>query len=226
MPLHLHLTETGPIGSRSAAASLKPAGTPGLLWRQRAATLPLGADPKHPPRPTGSAVLTRWADDAALDAWLETHGELDGWSVRLEPLRAYGSIAALPDLVPPDARPAEDDEPVIVLTMGHTHLHRLPSFLRASNPAEALARDHPAVQVAAALAWPPRFVGTFSFWRTAREMRDYATGQAAGADAHTAAMRADRAHPFHREAVFARFRPYAERGAWHGHTAPEATVVA
>jgi hypothetical protein len=58
-----------------------------------------------------------------------------------------------------------------------------------------------------------RFVSTFSLWRSAAAMREYAYSPDG---AHQAAVRADRAKPFHREAAFIRFRPYASQGNWSG----------
>jgi len=44
-------------------------------------------------------------------------------------------------------------------------------------------------------------------------MHEYAFGRAGS---HQAAVRVDRANPFHRESAFVRFRPYASRGTWDG----------
>lgn len=100
-----------------------------------------------------------------------------------------------------------------MLTLGHTKLHRAVPFLRASEPAERAAVGDSAVLASTAFARPPRFVSTFSLWRSAAAMREYAHSSDG---AHQAAVRADRAKPFHREAAFIRFRPYASRGSWGG----------
>src|SRR5262249_39737682 len=74
-----------------------------------------------------------------------------------------------------------------------------------------------------ALARPPRLVSTFSLWRSAAEMRAFA----ATADGpHQAAVRADRARPFHHDSAFVRFRPYASRGSWGGRDPPAAVARA
>ncbi|HEU4655915.1 MAG TPA: hypothetical protein VFR97_00235 [Capillimicrobium sp.] len=218
MILSVHLLETS---SREALSLLRaapqPADAPGLVWGTTTLALPLAA-PK-PPRLTGAALVAGWRDDAALDGFLADHPVArrfaGGWHVRLQPLRAYGEIAEWPGLGRPE-QPTDPEEPVVVLTFGRTKLHRLPSFLRASAPAERQAVDHPAVLLSTALARPPRIVGTFSVWRTAAAMREYAVGTAEGADRHVAAMRANAARPFHREQLFARFRPTAVSGRWQG----------
>jgi hypothetical protein len=58
-----------------------------------------------------------------------------------------------------------------------------------------------------------RLVSTFSVWRSAAEMRDYANR---GGGAHRHAVARDRAHPFHRHSAFIRFRPLASAGSWEG----------
>jgi hypothetical protein len=110
-------------------------------------------------------------------------------------------------------RPHEDDEAVAVLTLGWLRLNRVRPFLRAAGPAEAEAVDHPAVLSTAALARPPHLVSTFSLWRSAAEMREYAVREGGP---HSAAVRTDREDGFHHESAFIRFRPYASEGAWQG----------
>ena len=81
-------------------------------------------------------------------------------------------------------------------------------------PAEKLAREHPALVAGTAAARLPRFVATFSIWRSVGEMRDFSLGRP---DArHLNAIKADRATPFHHQSAFVRFRPYASAGTWRG----------
>lgn len=184
----------------------------GLLWAQEAIALPLGGGLRHPPLPTGRALLAAWSEDAALDLALRRDERLaTGWHVRLEPLRCVGAYSPLPELPGPTAEtPA--GEPAAVLTLGRLRLRRAVPFLRASNPAERRAVADPAMLFGTALARPPRFVGTFSLWRSTGEMRGYAVG---GGQPHAAAMHRHAENPFHRESAFVRFRPYAARGRFH-----------
>ena len=55
---------------------------------------------------------------------------------------------------------------------------------------------------------------SFSVRESAAAMRAYAQ-DAAGA--HMAAVRGDRAKPFHHESAFVRCRPYRSAGEWAGH---------
>jgi len=108
----------------------------------------------------------------------------------------------------------QPDEPAAVLTLGRPRLLRFPRFVRTSRPAEKLAAEHPALVAGTAMARMPRFVATFSLWRTVAEMRDYSLGRPD--QRHVNAIKADRRKTFHHQEAFVRFRPYASRGTWKG----------
>lgn len=228
MILSVHLVEAGPRDVlRALRDQRRVEQAPGLRWVQIAAAVPLGAGVVPPPKPDGAALVAAWDDDAALDAFEASPLAArwaGGFSARLEPLRAYGALAALPGLGRPE-QPTDDEEPVLVLTLGTTYLRRAVPFFRASAPAERQAVSDPAFVLGAGLARPPRFIGTCSLWRTAREMRAYATTSAEG---HAQAMEIHAAKPFHRESAFVRFRPTAVSGTWRGRapSAPSAPALA
>jgi hypothetical protein len=213
----VHLAE---VGWRRAPGMLRerprPGDVSGLTYAEPVLSTPLRSGPVPKPGPGRAGLIAAWEDDAALDRFLAEHPVAarfaEGWHVRLEPLRVYGSWSRMPGL-PTREKPVANDEPVAVLTLGHTKLHRGIPFLRASAPAERAAVGDPAVLASTAFARPPRFVSTFSLWRSAAAMRDYAHSTDGP---HRAAVRADRAKPFHREAAFIRFRPYASQGIWAG----------
>ena len=116
--------------------------------------------------------------------------------------------------LPAQALPVDDGEPVGVLTLGRLRLLRTGAFRRSAGPAEAAALDSPALLAGTGLARPPRLVATFSLWRSAAAMREFATG---AGGAHRRRDRAPTAtRPFHHESAFVRFRPYASRGRWGG----------
>lgn len=162
-------------------------------------------------------LIGAWESDEALDRFEASHplarAFSQGWQVRLQPLRVSGEWTEVPDLLAAP-KPVEDEEPVVVLTIGRTKPWRLLPFLRAAAAAEADAVAAPGLLASTGFARLPRLVSTFSVWRSAAEMREYAYG--AGGN-HRAAVAADRAHPFHFSAAFIRFRPYASRGSWSGH---------
>jgi hypothetical protein len=213
----LHIADVGP---RAAAEVLlrppRPDRVPGLTYAETTTTAALG-EPLLPPKHFGRVgMIAAWDDDAALERFLLAHPVAahlaGGWRVRLQPLRVFGAWAGMPEL-PSRALPVADEEPVGVLTLGRLRLRRIAAFRRSAAPAESAAIDDPALLAGTGLARPPRLVATFSLWRSAAAMREYATN--AGGP-HSAAMAADRARPFHHESAFVRFRPYASEGSWDG----------
>jgi hypothetical protein len=217
MIVSVHIADARP---RTAASVLlrppKPADVPGLTYAETTTTAALG-EPLLPPRQVGRVgMIAAWKDDAALDAFSRSHPVAErlagGWQVRLEPLRVFGAWAGMPGL-PAQALPVDDEEPVGVLTLGRLRLRRIAAFRRSATPAEGEAIDSPALLAGTGLARPPRLVATFSLWRSAAAMREYATG---AGGAHKAAVQADRAKAFHHESAFVRFRPYASQGSWDG----------
>ncbi len=194
----------------------RPEAVPGLLYAETTVTAPQssGGLPLYPGR---FGMIAAWAEDDALDDFLRSDHPLTGplvagWHVRLEPLRVSGAWPAIPGL--PDRRlPIEDDEPVVVLTLGRPRLLRLRPFLRSAGRAEAEVVKAPGLLASAGLARPPRLVSTFSVWSSAAAMRDYSYRDGG---AHMAAVRTDRERPFHHESAFIRFRPYSSEGEWDG----------
>jgi hypothetical protein len=217
MIVSVHLADLSP---RAALGVLlrppRPSDVPGLTYAETTTTAALG-EPLLPPRRVGQlGMIAAWDDDAALDRFLAGHPLAKrfagGWQVRLQPLRVFGAWAGMPGL-PSQPLPVEDREPVGILTLGRLRLRRLADFRRTAAPAEADAIRHQALLAGTGLARPPRLVATFSLWRSAAAMREYAVGPGGP---HAAALQADRERPFHHESAFVRLRPYASQGAWNG----------
>ena len=193
----------------------RPRKAPGLRYAEVVTAARLSPGLRPHPIPGRVALVSFWDDDAALDAFVAespvARSFADGWHVRLQPLRATGEWPGITPLV--DAtQPVDDDEPVAVLTYGKLRLRKALPFLRTSGVAEADAVTHPAVLAGTALARPPRTVSTFSLWRTAAEMREYAYRGVA----HQEAMAGMRRDNYHSQYLFARFRPYGAQGLWDG----------
>ena len=229
MIVSVHIAE---VGKREAAeVLLRPprlGSVPGLTYAETTTAAPLG-EPLLPPRRLGPVgMIAAWESDEAFEAFSRAHPVAErlasGWQVRLKPLRVSGAWAGMPGL-PARPLPVEDDEPVGILTLGRLRLLRTGAFRRSAGPAEAAALESPALLAGTGLARLPRLVATFSLWRSAAAMREYAYGKDAP---HQAAVGADRARPFHHESAFVRFRPYASRGGWDGRdplTSPSQAAV-
>lgn len=189
------------------------AGVSGLRYSETLTAAPLSAHLLPRPTPGRVGLLSVWDDNAALDRFLTDHPIATtlegGYRVRLRPTRVFGTWKAMGDI---EARQAADDAPVAVLTLGRLLPSRAVAFLRASAAAERDALASPALLLASGLARPPQLVATFSLWRSAQPMRDYATQVGGG---HLAATRQHAQHPFHSESAFIRYQPYDISGHWH-----------
>src|SRR5687768_2154421 len=208
----VHISEGG---VRRSLALLRrgrrPLTASGLRYSEAAGLVPLaGKAPPLPPR--GTILISSWDDDDALDRFL-AENPIDGYHVRMRPTRIVGAWPEMPGL-PAEEVPMDDDEPATVLTLGRPRLRTLLRFARTSGPAERLAVEHAGMAAGTAAARLPRFVATFSIWRTVRQMRDYALGRPDGR--HLDAIKANRSTPFHHQDAFVRFRPYASSGTWGG----------
>jgi hypothetical protein len=161
-------------------------------------------------------LVAFWDDDDALDSFLAGHPTAaalaGGWHARLEPLRAFGEWPGLPADVPRD-RTTDHTGRAVVLTLGRLRLTRAIRFLRTSAPAEARALSAPGMVWGTAMARPP-FVATCSLWESTRALSTYAYGRSE--PAHSDAIAADRAKPFHHRSAFVRFRPYRVEGHLEG----------
>jgi hypothetical protein len=217
MIVSVHIADVGwPRAPRLLLSHPDKAELPGLTYAESVTTAPLGEGRLPRPKPGRVGLIAAWQDDAVLDRFLCEHPLAQqlagGWHVRLQPLRVFGSWAGMPGL-PSQELAVDDDEPVVVLTLGRLRLGRAWPFLRSAAAAEAAAVGDEAMIASTGLARPPHLVSTFSIWRSAAAMRRYAFGKSG---AHQAAVKADRRRPFHHESAFIRFRPYASHGLWDG----------
>lgn len=222
MIVSVHIADVGRLrAQRLLLRPLDAAKVPGMTYAEVAFTARLGSRSANRiplPQPGRLGLIAAWDDDAALDGFLAGHPFAEklagGWHTRLQPLHCFGSWAGMPEL-PAGELPIGDDEPVAALTLGRLRLIRTRAFLRAGAPAEQDAAENPAVLAVTGFGrfTPPRLVSTFSIWRSLAAMRAYAFDEDGS---HRAAVRVDRAKPFHSESAFIRFRPYASAGSWDG----------
>jgi len=194
----------------------KPSEVPGLRSANVALTAPLSPKLLGQPDIGRVALVAFWDDDAAIDGFVAEHplaAKLaGGWSVRLEPLRAFGTWPGLPtDLT--TSRTVDYDGPLAALTMGRLRFSQALRFLRASAKAEGAAIGAPGLIWSTGLAKPP-FVSTCSLWENTRSLSTYAFGRAE--PAHPDAIVEGETKSFHHEQAFIRFRPYASVGGLDG----------
>lgn len=226
-----HLAEL-PAGVTARALLRPPSGTttPGLDHAECLALMRLGAPVVSPDRLQlrRIAVFAQWRDEDAVDRFLSDDALgrhlATGWHVRMEYLRRWSKLAALPGL-PARAGTWDRDEPAVAVTVARMRMPEVPRFLHWGRPVERQVRDHPGTTLALAAIRPPRTISTFSVWRTVREMEGMVHGRAAHAPdqgpadrRHADAMVERRRRDFHQEFATFRFRPLSEHGAWEGRT--------
>jgi hypothetical protein len=210
----LHLADVGTFRAMRALRRTSQLNrTPGLVYGDLLVVARLSGALFHRPYPRKLALFGVWDDDAALDRFLTDDRLAEvlapGRSLRLQPLRASGSWPGLSGLADIEQTVA-DDEPVAVLTCGRLKLNRALAFLQTTRHAEADAVADPQLLANAALGRPPYRVSTFTLWRSADAMREYAYSGIG----HMNALRAGAERDFFRESIFLRFRPYAATGDW------------
>ena len=221
-----HLAE---LPARETARALRRPPTswtvPGLDHAECLALMRLGAPTVSRDRMQlrRAAMFAQWRDEEALEGFLasDTFGRqlADGWHVRLQFLRRWSRLAALPDL--PEREGAwTKDEPVVAVTVARMRLPEVPRFLSWGKPVERLVRDHPGTTLALAAFRPPRTIATFSVWRTVQEMEEMVHGHSTVEEPgrHAIAMAERERRDFHHEFATFRFRPLSEYGAGQGRT--------
>ena len=126
-----------------------PASTPGLRYSKVALAAPLRSSLLPSPDIRRPALVAFWDDDDALSRFLAEDRAAtpfaQGWQVRLEPLRAFGSWPGLPSDLPV-TRTVDYDGPTVVLTLGRLRITQALRFLRTSAKAEAAVLAAPGLR--------------------------------------------------------------------------------
>lgn len=216
MLLSVHIAE---VSVRKAFAALRltpePDAVQGLRYAGSWLTFPLRMGMKLELVPTGVLMLAAWDDDESLDKFLShpcARPYRDGWRTRMTPARSVGTLPGLPDL--PRQEQPTGDQPVAAFTLGRLRADKVIPFFATSAAAEREARTHPGLIEGVGIFRPPLAAGTFSLWRNAREMRQYAHGSYPGG--HKNAIAVDRSRQFWHEMLFSRHLPYSAEGRWKG----------
>jgi len=165
-----------------------------------------------------TALFAVWADEGALDRFLETHPIArrwqdadEHWSVRLRGLGGHGSWRGFDPLA--DLEPGSSSAPLAVITRATVRPRAWREFTSASRLVDAeLHRSPGLVDVVAIGEAPIGRLATFSLW----ESLDAARAFAYSMPDHQDVVRRTRADAWYTEEFFARFEPYGSAGTWNG----------
>lgn len=167
------------------------------------------------------AMFAAWESEAAIDSFLRESAlgtsVAQGWHVRLDFMRRWGTIAEIPDL-PTEVGHQDPDRPVVAVTLARLKHSQIPRFIRWGKPVERLVRDHPGATLALAAMHPMRTVSTFSVWDSQQQMTDMVRGHSEVPEParHIDAMSERSRKDFHYEFTTLRFRCRSEQGEWRG----------
>ncbi|WP_230884556.1 spheroidene monooxygenase [Planomonospora sp. ID82291] len=212
--------------------------TPGLVFRRllgsgRGASTSLGADLRR------WALFAVWRGERDLDAFLARSPvaarwrdeAVESWQVRLVPLASRGSWGGVDPFGPLGTGPAggvpsrggagragapgaqQGSGPVAVLTRASIRPSRLVAFYRSVPAVDALLREQDGCLASVGVGeWPLARQATFSLWRDAAAVRDFAhRGRA-----HRRVIARTRGEDWYAEEMFTRFAPYGSTGTWNG----------
>jgi hypothetical protein len=196
--------------------------TPGLsFWRLlgsgRGTSMSLGADLRR------WALLAVWREERALEEFLKSspvaarwrREARESWQVRLTPLTSRGRWGGVEPFGPGiGGTPGPDPGgPVAVLTRASIRPSRLVPFYRSVPEVDRLLREQDGCLASVGVGeWPLARQATFSLWRDAGAVRDFAYR----GHAHRGVVGRTRAENWYSEELFARFVPYGSEGTWNG----------
>ncbi|WP_239513601.1 spheroidene monooxygenase [Streptosporangium sp. 'caverna'] len=196
--------------------------TPGLsFWRLlgsgRGTSMSLGADLRR------WALFAVWREERALEEFLKSspvaarwrREARESWQVRLTPLTSRGRWGGVEPFGPGiGGTPGPDPGgPVAVLTRASIRPSRLVPFYRSVPGVDRLLREQDGCLASVGVGeWPLARQATFSLWRDAGAVRDFAYR----GHAHRGVVGRTRAENWYSEELFARFVPYGSEGTWNG----------
>lgn len=173
-----------------------------------------------------SPVPARWRREArehwqvrlAPVASRGTWGGTDPFAVAVRTARSAPSVHSPPSgHSPPSVRSVAGGPghagPVAVLTRASIRPARLAAFYGSITPVEDALRHQDGCVASVGIGeWPLARQATFSLWRDAAAVRDFAYHGAA----HRQVIDRVRAEDWYAEEMFTRFVPYAPEGTWDG----------
>lgn len=191
--------------------------TPGLaFWRVLGTGRGTRTGPSADLRRT--ALFAVWDDESDLDAFLADaaiarrwSGAEEQWHVRLRGLSGHGRWRGV--AVNDGLTVGSSAGPVAVITRADVRPSAWRAFRRAGPAVDAELQGVDGLLAVVGIGEAPvGRLGTFSLWRSAADVRAFATTM----PHHVEVMRRTRRERWYGEELFARFEPYASSGSWGG----------
>ena len=165
-------------------------------------------------------ILGVWKDRTHAHRFFQTHSGFQPFAKRsreyftlyLKNYQTHGYWSGQqPFMVTADTPSA--DQPVVVLTRATINLARLRSFWKQALRINQQFAQHTDCWFSLGIGeWPVVQQATFSLWKDADSMKQFAYNS----DLHRQAVRQTRRHHWFTEDLFARFLPIASEGSWEG----------
>ncbi|MCS4224565.1 hypothetical protein [Sphingobacterium sp. BIGb0165] len=165
-------------------------------------------------------VFAQWKNENVLDDFLRSNAIgkqiAKGWHIRLEFLRQWGNISGF-KIPSPNTETANENNPVIAITIARMKYTQIPRFLRWGRPVEKQVRDNNGSTLSLASIRYPNTISTFSIWKSQKEMTDMVHGHSKMSQPkrHLHAMKERERKDFHFEFTTLRFKPLTEFGPWN-----------
>lgn len=166
------------------------------------------------------AFLAVWPDQATADGYFETNDRYrallrhasEQWTVYLQPTASHGAWSGVNPFRDTGPR-LRDDEIMAVITRASIRKRYLMTFWRDVPRVSEVLRDAPGRIFSIGVGeWPWIEQATFSLWRNAGQMRDFAYHH----PEHARVIRRTRELDWYSEELFANFRPIRTAGTWAG----------
>lgn len=193
--------------------------TPGVVHARLGPDIALTARTGGRPRVRRTALLVAWHDRAARDTALAAggwpaydDGARESWSLALDAATVVrGQWRGWQPGTDGVAR-LRPEEPVVALTYAAAPLHVLPAFFRGNRQVCRALDAHPAETFRVGFLDGWLGFGTITMWRSHAAMTRFAYRE----PEHEPVRRRFEQRGVLRDHFFARFRPVASYGSWHG----------
>ncbi len=164
--------------------------------------------------------FAQWETENHLNKFLDSNsnGKLlaNGWHIRLEFLRQWGTISGF-KIPNKEIELENENNPVVAVTIARMKYTQIPRFLLWGRPVEKQVRDDKGTVLSLASIRYPNLISTFSIWKTQKAMTDMVKGHSKMPQPkrHLNAMKERDRKDFHFEFTTLRFNPLAEFGQWN-----------